>query len=84
MYKLTIKKDALKTLAKVPAGIRKKIEDKIEKLKTSPYTVGEKMQGFDSHYRFRQGQWRVIYTVHNDELVVEVIKIGARGGVYKQ
>jgi len=83
VFKVTIKKDALKTLKKIPAGIREKIEDKIEKLRTSPHAVGESMQGFDNRYKFRQGQWRVIYEIWDDELVVEVIKVGARGDVYK-
>lgn len=34
-------------------------------------------------YRLRVGDFRVIYEIHNDELILVVIKVGPRGDVYK-
>ncbi|MBT8421469.1 MAG: type II toxin-antitoxin system RelE/ParE family toxin [Gammaproteobacteria bacterium] len=41
------------------------------------------MQGFDTVYRLRIGQYRLIYEIIEDELVVLIVKIGARGDVYQ-
>ena len=34
-------------------------------------------------YRLRVGDYRVIYEIHDDELILVVIKVGSRGDVYK-
>lgn len=84
-YAVKIKKEALKVLRKMPPKVREQIEAKLEQLAKDPRAVAEggPMGGFESRYKFRQGGWRVIYEVKDDELVVDVIKIGSRGDVYK-
>jgi len=34
-------------------------------------------------YRLRVGQYRIIYTRHEDQLIIEVVKIRSRGDIYK-
>ena len=82
-YAVEIKKDAKKALAKVPAKIRAQIQEKIEQLAQNPRFGSEKLEGFDSRFRFRQGDYRVIFEIEDDRLVVTVIKVGRRGAVYK-
>ena len=41
------------------------------------------LKGGEGELRIRVGDWRVIYAVHDDELLVLVIKIGHRGDVYR-
>lgn len=43
----------------------------------------KKLKGADNLYRFRVGDYRVVYTVRNTELVVLVIKIGHRREIYR-
>jgi mRNA interferase RelE/StbE len=43
----------------------------------------EKMKGKD-RYRYRMGEWRIVYEIRDDVLVVLVLRIGPRGGVYKK
>jgi mRNA interferase RelE/StbE len=35
-------------------------------------------------YRVRQGVYRIVYEIHDDRIVVEVIRVGHRGGVYRR
>ncbi len=42
------------------------------------------MKGYTGLYRLRVGDYRVIYTVNNGELVVYVIDVGNRGDIYKR
>lgn len=84
-YELRIKKKAKKALESLPLKVKNLIEEKIRKLAFDPFGMSEggPMEGFKNRYKFRQGSWRVIYEIDNDEIIVEVIKIGARGDVYK-
>ena len=41
------------------------------------------MQGYEGFYRLRVGDYRVIYTVNDDVLLVRVVEVGNRGDVYK-
>jgi len=43
----------------------------------------EKLSGREDLFRVRVGDYRVIYSVHDDELLVLVVKIGHRGKVYR-
>lgn len=83
-YTVSIKNKARKALEKIhPVGIRQAIEQKIHNLVNDPKAQGIKMEGLDDHYRFRQGDYRVIYNVDDDEVKVVVVKVGTRGDVYK-
>ena len=46
-----------------------------------PVECLKKLQGREG-YRLRIGDWRVIYELHDDELVMLVLELGARGGIY--
>ncbi len=81
-YTVEIKKEAEKVLAKIPSKIQAQIRAKIAALAVNPRAPGP-MGGFSNRYRFRQGDYRVIYEVEDDRMVVVVVKVGARGDVYK-
>ena len=42
------------------------------------------LRGYPGFFRLRVGDYRVIYTVENDKLIVRVINIGNRGDIYKK
>ncbi|MBF0274408.1 MAG: type II toxin-antitoxin system RelE/ParE family toxin [Nitrospinae bacterium] len=82
-YKLKIKPSALKELEKIPRNDSKKIINKIKSLAHNPHPVGsEKLSGSEK-YRIRQGNYRIIYSIENNALIVFVIKIAHRKDVYK-
>ncbi len=82
-YKLLIKPSAAKELETLPKKDRQRIVTRIRSLSVEPRPSGcEKLSGHDL-YRVRQGNYRVLYAVHDDDLVVVVITIGHRREVYR-
>jgi len=41
------------------------------------------MKGFENRHRIKEGQFRVIYSIYKQQLVIEVLKAGFREGIYK-
>ncbi|WP_438862648.1 type II toxin-antitoxin system RelE family toxin [Neptunicella sp.] len=77
-YKITFKKSVSKDLKSVPKADIKKILFKIDSLADNPRCEGAvKLSGQDLH-RIRQGLYRIIYEIRDNELIVQVIKIGHR------
>ncbi len=42
----------------------------------------KKLKGFENSYRIRVGDYRVIYEVHDDVLLVLIMKVGPRRNIY--
>jgi mRNA interferase RelE/StbE len=83
LYSLRIKRSAEKELRRIPKADLRRIVQKIDNLATSPRpSSSEKLFG-DHVYRIRQGDYRILYTVDDDERVVEIIKVGHRREVYR-
>lgn len=88
-YALSYKKSAKKAVAKIPQQrARKRIEDAIEDLADEPRPPSSKqLQGKHSIYRRIDiggvgVEYRVIYEVQADELLVVIVVVGSREGVY--
>jgi mRNA interferase RelE/StbE len=82
-YRLLIKPSAVKELEALPAKDRRRLATRLQKLSVDPRPAGsEKLSGHDL-YRIRQGNYRVLYSVHDRELVILVIKVGHRREVYR-
>jgi mRNA interferase RelE/StbE len=83
-YKIFFSKPAQRQLSSLPKIDLKKIAQKIEKLSSNPLPYGhEKMAGMNDCYRIRQGDYRILYTTQDKELIVLVLKIGHRREVYR-
>jgi len=80
-YKIVIDKPALKFLQKQPQNQRERILRAISLL---PHAGDVKpLSGCIDQYRLRVGSFRIIYTIKNDLLIIQVLNIGNRGDVYK-
>ena len=80
-YRVLISKRAEKFLDKLSKSQQEKI---LVALKNLP-DVGDikKMSGYDNFFRLRIGSFRIIYSIDNQNLIVEIIAIGNRGDIYK-
>lgn len=83
MYQLRLKPSAEKSLAKLPKRDQQRVGLALLGLNRDPF-VGKKLQGeYKGYYSIRVWPYRVIYVVIRSELVVIVIAIGHRQGVYR-
>ena len=87
MTRYTVRVDtaAEKQLAAVRDRILKtRLTLAIARLGDDPRPPGvKKMAGTDGFWRIRVGDWRIIYRVEDVQLLVLVIKMAPRGGVYR-
>jgi len=82
-YHITIRPKAIKILERINAPFYSKIKDAIYSLANEPRPDGYiKLKGRDG-YRIRVGQYRVIYDIHDDLLLINVISLGHRKDVYE-
>lgn len=84
-YKVFIKPSAVKEIEAVSLKKdRQQIMRRIAKLTDDPRQVGsQKLSGYD-RYRIRQGSYRIVYGIEDDELVVYVVRVGHRKDVYRR
>jgi mRNA interferase RelE/StbE len=84
MWQIFYTKQALKALRRMPRDTATRIRSKVMQLAESPAGSGNVKKLTDHPgFRLRVGDWRVVYTVSYDQLVVHVIRIAQRGEVYK-
>lgn len=81
MYRI-IKKKAKKFIDGLPANERRRVVSAIEQLPNGEDI--KKLKGHDKLLRLRVGNYRIIYTVDNGELIVYVIDVGNRGQIYNR
>jgi len=82
-FELVFKQSVAKDLRSIPKKDVSKILKRIEALKADPRPPGlEKFSGQEL-YRIRQGVYRILYEIKNDELIIIVVKIGHRRDVYR-
>ena len=84
-YKILWKKSAVKELKRVDKQFIPRIISTVESLSNNPLPVGvKKLSGTDIIYRIRIGDYRLIYSLYEKELIIEIVKVGHRKDVYKK
>ena len=82
-FEIIFKQSVAKDLRQIPKKDVARILKRIEALREEPRPPGvEKLSGQEK-YRIRQGVYRILYEVKNNELIVVVVKIGHRRDVYR-
>ncbi len=82
-YKIFFKKSVEKDFKVIPKKDLVKILERIEALAVDPRPPGcEKLSG-QQKYRLRQGRYRILYSVQDDELTIWVVKVGHRKDIYR-
>ncbi len=82
-YKVTIKKSAAKELEDIPKKDLRKIVKRIQSLAENPRPTGSQKLSGQEQYRIRQGDYRIVYSIDDEDSIVDIIKIGHRREVYR-
>lgn len=84
-YRIEFKKSAAKALKEVPKRDRMRIRDKIDSLADNlPDPNITKLKGDNPFHRLRVGDYRIIYEIQSDVLIILVLKIGHRKDIYRK
>lgn len=82
-YKIYFRKSVQKDFSAIPKKDLKRIINRIDGLGENPRPVGcEKLTG-QERYRLRQGCYRIVYSIQDDDLTIWIVKIGHRKDIYR-
>jgi mRNA interferase RelE/StbE len=83
-YEIIIKPAAEKSLDRISKPHRTRIADALEGLRNNPRPPGVlKMSGRENLWRIRIGDYRVVYEIHDNRLIVLVLRGSHRKAVYR-
>jgi len=82
-YRIFFKVSVEKDLRKIPQEEIKKILQKIDLLTANPRPPGSDKLAGQERYRIRQGRYRILYSIEDNELTIWVVKISHRKDVYR-
>ena len=82
-YRITIKKSAAKELEALPKKDLQRIIKRIQTLAQNPRPDGSQKLSGQEQYRVRQGDYRIVYSIEDKELLVDIFKIGHRREIYR-
>jgi mRNA interferase RelE/StbE len=83
MYEIIFRNPAKRFLKKIDKNSQKRVLEKIQKLKNNP-RIGKPLTGnLRGFWRLRQDNYRIVYRIKDQELIVYIMNIGGRGNIYK-
>ena len=83
-YRIEVKRSAAKALKKIPKPDQKHISEKIDNLAENlPNPDTTKMKGNNPFHKIRVGDYRIIYEIQDDVLLILIVKIGHRKDIYR-
>ena len=83
MYKIEVKASVVKAFKKVPREDQIRIAQAIKALAIDPRPQNSIKLSGSTYYRIRCGDYRIIYDIKDDQLIIVVLKLGHRKDVYK-
>jgi len=83
VYEILFKKSVFKDFKSIPKKDLQKILERIESLAGNPRLPGSKKLAGQERYRLRQGRYRILYSIQDQELTIWIIKVGHRKNVYR-
>lgn len=83
-YEIQISKSASKRIKNLSSELQERIEAKIDSLAIEPRPDGvKKLKGRENSYRVRAGNYRILYDIFDNILLVSVVEIGHRRNIYQ-
>jgi mRNA interferase RelE/StbE len=84
-YRVEITSHAEKGLKKLPKPLAQKLLLAARSLGSNPHPEGSrKLRGYENLYHIRVGDWRIIYTIEDEILLVLVLTIKPRGSAHRE
>ncbi len=84
-YSIEFRPAVLKSLKQFPKKDLVRLKKKIAELENNlPNPSTTKMKGNNPFHKIRSGDYRIIYEIHNDTVIILIVKIGHRKDVYKR
>jgi mRNA interferase RelE/StbE len=83
MYAVELVPSAAKALAKLQPAGRRRLARRIDQIAEDPRADAVKLRGADDVWRARVGDYRILYLVQDERLIVLIIRIGHRRDVYR-
>jgi mRNA interferase RelE/StbE len=82
-FKVTIKKRAEKEIEAMPLKLQARVRGAIDLLAVNPFPPKAiKLQGREG-YRIKTGDYRILYNVDGDQLLILVLRVGHRKDIYR-
>jgi mRNA interferase RelE/StbE len=83
-YRVLVRKTAADELARVPKKDLLRIIEQIRSLGVQPRLHGCGKLSAQERYRIRQGDYRIVFSIDDSALTVEIFKIGHRSEIYRK
>ncbi len=82
-YKVYFKASVEKDLKSIPKKDLSKILQRISQLSLEPRPISSEKLTDQEKYRIRQGLYRIVYSIQDDQLIVWIVKVGHRKDIYR-
>jgi mRNA interferase RelE/StbE len=82
LYRVYFKESVKKDLESIPKKDLNKILQRISQLSLVPRPMGCEKLTDQERYRIRQGFYRIVYSIQDDQLIVWIVKVGHRKDIY--
>lgn len=83
-YRIELRPAAVRALLKLDPKLRPRIQGAIELLARDPRPPASRPLTGRPGWRLRAGDYRILYTIHDDVLLIVVVDVGHRRDVYKR
>ena len=83
-YSIDFRPSALKALRKLPKSVRIRVAETLNSLASQPFPSGvKKLINEENVFRVRVGDYRIVYQVISDKLLILVLRVGHRKDIYR-
>ena len=83
-YTVLFRTSARKALGKLPSQTQARLVLAADALANDPRPAGvKKLQGDENLWRIRVGSYRIVYEIHDDRLIVLIVRVADRKDVYR-
>ena len=83
MFRVVLSRSARKSLDAIPTAIADRIVQRLRSLELNPRPSDVKKLRGREGWRVRVGDYRIIYSIHDEELLILVVTLGHRREVYR-